>query len=133
MKCLGGGGNYVSSIFVLDNLKGKENDNFISEVGHKILIFAKNKKLLRENGGFSKTENIFGEIIDKKYSDLDEKGAYNTITFKKTGQSKFREDRPSMFYPILIKMKKFFLLPMMNMKKFIAKIPILLMMILLTN
>ena len=46
------------------------------------------------------TEN---EKIENKYSQEDELGFYNLITFKKTGQSKLREDRPYMFYPILQK------------------------------
>lgn len=94
--------NFITSCFVLDNLKGKTNDNFISSVGSKLLVYAKNKSVSNELG-FNEVENIFGEKIENKYSQEDELGFYNLITFKKTGQSKLREDRPYMFYPILQK------------------------------
>lgn len=95
--------NFVNSIFVLDNLKGKSNDNFISNVGHKIIIYAKNAEFLNEKGGFSKVENIFGETIDKKYKNEDDLGLYTLNSFCKTGQGRYREDRPTMYYPILYK------------------------------
>lgn len=94
--------NFITSCFILDNLKGKTNDNFISSVGSKLLVYAKDKEISNELG-FNEIENIFGERIEDKYSQEDEFGFYNTITFKKTGQSKLREDRPYMFYPILQK------------------------------
>lgn len=94
--------NFIANCFVLDNLKGKTNDNFISSVGSRLIVYAKNKRICNEQG-FNSVENIFGDKIDKKYSKEDEYGVYNLITFKKTGQSKYREDRPYMFYPILEK------------------------------
>lgn len=94
--------NFIANCFVLDNLKGKTNDNFISSVGSRLLVYAKNKRISNEEG-FNAIENVFGDKIEKKYSKEDELGFYNLITFKKTGQSKNREDRPYMFYPILEK------------------------------
>lgn len=94
--------NYVSSSFVLDNLKGKTNDNFVTSVGSRLLIFAKNRNI-SSLIGFNEVENIFGKKVEETYSLSDELGFYNLITFKKTGQSKYREDRPFMFYPILEK------------------------------
>ncbi|MDO4979049.1 MAG: site-specific DNA-methyltransferase [Candidatus Saccharibacteria bacterium] len=94
--------NYISSCFILDNLKGKTNDNFITSVGHQILVYAKNKNNLSKKG-FEKIENIFAQKTEDKFSFEDEYGLYNKITFKKTGQSKNREDRPNMFYPLLEK------------------------------
>lgn len=41
--------------------------------------------------------------LKKTFTQEDEEGFYSLITFKKTGQSKRREDRPFMFYPILEK------------------------------
>lgn len=97
-----GESNFIANCFVLDNLKGKTNDNFISSVGSRLLVYAKNKRISNEEG-FNDIENVFGDKIEKKYSKEDELGFYNLITFKKTGQSKNREDRPYMFYPILEK------------------------------
>ncbi len=92
--------NYISHTFVLDNLKGKTGDNYITSVGSRLLVFAKNKN---RASGFSEVENVFGDTVEKKYLERDDKGLYSSITFKKTGQSKYREDRPYMFYPILQK------------------------------
>lgn len=94
--------NFIADCFVLDNLKGKANDNFISSVGSKILIYAKDKTV-SEKYGFNKTENVFGQKVESKYSQADEFGFYNAVSFKKTGTDRFREDRPGMFYPILQK------------------------------
>ena len=95
--------NFISTSFILDNLKGKENDNFISEVGHSILIYAKNKSIKEELGGFNKVENNFGDLVEKKYKYKDKFGVYTTNSFKKTGSGKKREDRAYMYYPILWK------------------------------
>ena len=94
--------NFITDSFVLDNLKGKTNDNFITSVGSRLLIYAKSKQT-HSDFGFSEIENIYGELIESKYREEDEYGYFNLITFKKTGQSKLREDRPFMFYPILEK------------------------------
>lgn len=95
--------NYINTIFVLDNLKGKSNDNLITNVGHKVLVYARNKKSLEAIGGFDKIENIFGQTIEKKYKNSDNEGYYNEVGFRKSGQEKFRSDRGTMWYPILEK------------------------------
>lgn len=94
--------NFISNIFILDNLKGKTNDTLITSVGSRLYVYAKNIEKIIELG-FNEVENIFGEKIENKFKKEDEYGPYNPITFKKTGQSKLREDRPNMFYPILQK------------------------------
>lgn len=94
--------NFIANCFVLDNLKGKANDNFISSVGSRLLVYAKDKRKSSKKG-FNDIENIYGIKFENKYIKEDKFGFYNLITFKKTGQSKNREDRPYMFYPILEK------------------------------
>ena len=94
--------NFIANCFVLDNLKGKANDNFISSVGSRLLVYAKDKRKSSKKG-FNDIENIYGIKFENKYIKEDKFGFYNLITFKKTGQSKYREDRPYMFYPILEK------------------------------
>ncbi len=94
--------NFIAHCFVLDNLKGKTNANFVTSVGSKLLIYAKKKSAIEE-AGFNEMENLYGQTVEEKYAKEDEFGRYNAITFKKTGQSKLREDRPLMFYPILQK------------------------------
>ena len=102
-----GENNFIANCFVLDNLKGKTNDNFISSVGSRLLVYAKNKRVSNTHG-FNDIENVFGAKIEDKYTQQDNFGFFNLITFKKTGQSKSRHDRPYMFYPILEKDKKLF-------------------------
>lgn len=97
-----GQNNFISNSFVLDNLKGKTNDNFVTSVGSRLYIYAKKKREVLDTG-FSSVENLFAEKVEKKYKLEDELGLYNDITFKKTGQAKYRENRPSMYYPILAK------------------------------
>lgn len=97
-----GENNFISNSMVLDNLKGKANDNFITSIGSYLLIYARNKNSILEEG-FRESENVFGTKIEEKFTREDEFGPYGLITFKKTGQAKFREDRPYMFYPILQK------------------------------
>lgn len=95
--------NFVACIFTLDNLKGKSNENFISSVGHKILVYTKHFDTLNNMGGLNEVENIFGDKIDNKFKNEDNLGFYTLNSFYKTGQGRYREDRPTMYYPILIK------------------------------
>lgn len=100
--------NFIADTFVLDNLKGKSNDNFITSVGHKMLVYAKNIKTLVDIGGFNKTENVLGEAIASKYNCEDEKGVYKEISFKKTGQDSLRENRQFSYFPVIVKNEKVF-------------------------
>ena len=103
-----GENNFVSNSFVLDNLKGKTNDSYITSVGSRLIVYCKVKKSKDDGAIFRKVENIFADKIENKYKNEDEYGLYNLITFTKTGQSKFREDRPNMYYPILMRDNKLY-------------------------
>lgn len=95
--------NYINTIFVLDKMSGKAGDKFITNVGHKVLVYAKNKKALTELGGFNKLENNFGETTAEKYAE-NEDGIYNENAFRFSGnKDKLRQFRPFMYYPILVK------------------------------
>ena len=98
-----GENNFICNLFILDNLKGKSNDNLISTVGHYVLVYARNKERLVFNGGFNQTENSFGKRVLEKYNQSDETGLYELVAFRKSGQEHLREDRPTMYYPILMK------------------------------
>ncbi|QOR04818.1 site-specific DNA-methyltransferase [Campylobacter cuniculorum] len=113
--------NFVNSVFILDNLSGKANDNFISNVGHTILIYSKNRTILGEVG-FNKIENILGEKIDDKFKNEDSFGFYTLSTFCKTGQGRYREDRPFMYYPILVKDNKLQLIKKDEFEKIFNKV-----------
>lgn len=96
--------NFVSNSFVLDNLKGKTNDNFITSVGSNLYVYMKNKEFFLDcDLSFNKIENIFGKKTEEKYNKEDNDGFYALTTFKKTGQESLRENRPFMWYPILEK------------------------------
>ena len=92
--------NFIANLNILDNLKGKENDNFISQTSHYVITYVKNKPLNKEWGfNYVSTD----ESIENKYKLIDDSGkCYTTNTFKKTGAGRNREDRPYMFYPILV-------------------------------
>ena len=93
-----GENNFVGIINCLDNLKGKENDTYLSYTSHYILTYAKQK---RDDLGFNSVPTT--ETIEEGYPYIDSCGnLFNKNSFKKTGASKKREDRPFMFYPVLI-------------------------------
>lgn len=97
--------NFVGNINCLDNLKGKENDSYISYTSHYIISYIKKKA---ENGKFNLVD--IKEKLENKYSKIDKNGnLYNLNSFKKTGSDKNRDDRPYMFYPILYK-NQFFMI-----------------------
>ena len=100
------GNNFIADCFVLDNLKGKSNDDFITSVGHKMLVYAKNIQSLIAIGGFNKVENVLGQTFEKQYKNEDKKGVYKEIAFQKSGQDRLRTDRPYSYYPILVKNDK---------------------------
>lgn len=95
-----GENNFIGNLNILDNLKGKENDNFLSQTSHYVLSYAK-KKPTNKEWGFNSVPG--DRTLESKYSSIDEDGnIFTTNTFKKTGASKNREDRPLMFYPVLV-------------------------------
>jgi adenine-specific DNA-methyltransferase len=110
--------NFVANCFVLDNLKGKTNDNFITSIGHYILCYAKNKSAIKE---FNEIENMFGDKVENKYNKEDDIGFYGLMTFTKTGQGKTREERPYMFYPVLVRDNKLFSIKVEEYKKIYNK------------
>lgn len=98
--------SFIGNINVLDNLKGKENDSYLSYTSHYVICYA-NKK--REENGFNSVST--GVPLEEKYGRVDDEGDCYTLNgFKKTGASKEREERPYMFYPILWKDGKFFVI-----------------------
>ncbi len=95
--------NFIADTFVLDNLKGKSNDGFITSVGHKMLVYAKNKEYLTSVGGFNEVENRLSDKFEQKFKFEDDNGIYKEVPFKKSGQDRLRTDRPYSYYPILVK------------------------------
>ncbi len=59
-----------------------------------VLAYAKSEKF--ELGGFPLTEED-----EARFSEEDEKGKYSVLQMRKTGNADRREDRPSMYYPVI--------------------------------
>ena len=89
--------NFVSNLCVVDNLKGNNNTEGISQTNEYCLIYAKDKSSCR-----------FGDLLvndDEELEkwNLDEFGYWKEgRNIKGTGENAPREKRPSMFYPIYL-------------------------------
>jgi len=86
--------NFLGIISVVNNLKGRSDDEYIATANEFLLIYAKNKGLY-EMGGFPLSEEQL-----KEYDQEDEFGKYKEVGFRKTGKNWRREARPLLFYPI---------------------------------
>lgn len=86
--------NFLGIISVVNNLKGRSDDEFIATANEFLLVYAKNKRKF-EMGGLplSKIQLI-------EYDQEDEWGRYKEVGFRKTGKGWRKKDRPNMFYPI---------------------------------
>lgn len=98
--------NFIADTFVLDNLKGKSNDKLITSIGHKVLVYARQKDALVEAGGFNLIKTSDDKSLESEYPNFDSESNsfYKEIPFKKTGQEKMREDRPNSFFQSYTKM-----------------------------
>ncbi|EKO7623818.1 site-specific DNA-methyltransferase [Campylobacter upsaliensis] len=89
--------NFISNLCVVDNLKGNNNTEGISQTNEYCLIYAKDKSSCR-----------FGDLLvndDEELEkwNLDEFGYWKEgRNIKGTGENAPREKRPSMFYPIYL-------------------------------
>jgi len=86
--------NFLGIISVVNNLKGRSDDDYIATANEFLLVYAKDKDKY-EMGGFPLTEEQI-----KEYDQEDEFGKYKEVGFRKTGKGWRRSDRPNMFYPI---------------------------------
>jgi len=86
--------NFLGIISVVNNLKGRSDDEFIATANEFLLVYVKDKELY-EMGGFPLSEEQL-----KEYDEEDKWGKYKEVGFRKTGKGWHREDRPNMFYPI---------------------------------
>jgi len=86
--------NHVGTISVVNNLKGRSDDQFIATANEFLLVYAKNKK------DFSMKGFELSETQRKEYDQEDEFGRFKEVGFRKTGKGWRRIDRRDMFYPI---------------------------------
>lgn len=83
--------NYISSIAVINNLKGRSDDKYIATAHENLLIYHK---------GYYITNGVeMPEEYNDEYKLNDDKGRYRLQGLRKRGSGARREDRPNMFYP----------------------------------
>lgn len=87
-----GSSNFIGSIAVINNPKGRSDQKNLATAHEYLLIFQKSD--LTTFKGFKAEEHI-----TKRYKKEDEKGLWREIDLRKTGNNDRAEDRPNMFYP----------------------------------
>lgn len=88
--------NRLSTITVIHNPGGRQDDKFVATAHEYMLLYAKNKEAATVK---------YLEIPDKKiqeYVHKDKFGKYKTREFRRSGSNSRRKDRPKMWYPIYI-------------------------------
>lgn len=93
-----GRSNFICNACTIMNLKGNQDQFGFAGTHEYTLIYAKNKNKVKLNKFKVDEETIAQEWLED-YIGLYKKGA----TLKSTGEESKREDRPKMFYPILVK------------------------------
>ncbi len=93
-----GASNFVAQITTISNLKGHSDQKFFAKANEFLLVYAKSIDIAHISGF-----EISSEEIENEYDEVDEIGYYKLIGLRKTGNAWRREDRPRMFYPILLK------------------------------
>ena len=90
--------NMLSSLTLINNLKGRSDDKFFATCNEFLIVCAKNIKLLKLSGF-----KLSDEELEKDYSEEDSISAYKLIGFRKTGTGWERKHRPFMYYPVFYK------------------------------
>ncbi len=85
--------NFVSTVAVVNNLKGRSDDEYIATAHENILIFRKSK-------GFITYGVPLPEEYLNEYKEEDQLGKYRLLGLRKRGTNSRREDRPNMYYPL---------------------------------
>ena len=97
-----GRGNFIANLPTIMNLKGNQDQFGFAGTHEYTLVYAKNKSSVKINK-FPVDEELVAEEWSEDSVGLFKKGA----TLKSTGEESLREDRPKMFYPVLVKDGKF--------------------------
>lgn len=86
--------NYVSTIKILSNPRGRQSTNYFANAGEYVIVFAKNKDLLNILGDLPSDEQI------ASYNKKDEHGLFRDLGLRKRGSDSRREDSPTLYFPI---------------------------------
>ena len=92
-----GTNNYISTIAIQHNPKGREKEHFADS--HEYLLFAAKNK----NKAKTYRLNLNNEELAKKYSKGTQNSLYRELPLRRSGSEAQREDRPYMFFPFLCK------------------------------
>ena len=97
-----GSQNFIATLTIINNLKGRSDDKFFATCNEFIIVCAKNKNLL-EISGFK----LDDEELENDYNEDDGISPYKLIGFRKTGTGWERKHRPYMYYPVFLKDNEF--------------------------
>ena len=84
--------NFIASVAVVNNLKGRSDDKFIATAHESLLIYQK--------GQFTTNGVPVPEEYQDEYKETDENGNYRLLGLRKRGSNSREVDRPNLFYPI---------------------------------
>lgn len=86
--------NKLGIISVVNNLKGRSDDNFFATSNEFLLVYAKKIDSANING------LPMDDEYEKEYKYRDNISNYKEVGLRKTGKNSKRKDRPNMYYPI---------------------------------
>lgn len=86
--------NRLGIISVVNNLKGRSDDNFFATANEYLIVYCKNNQLAHIDGLPLKSEDL------NEYKLSDNISRYKEVLLRKTGKNSKRSDRPNMYYPI---------------------------------
>lgn len=86
-----GGRNFVASICIVNNFKGRSDDKYIATAHENLIIYKKER--------FQTNGVPIPEDYIKEYKEIDNHGKFRIQGLRKRGSGSKREDRPKMYYP----------------------------------
>ena len=98
-----GENNFLGNIAVVNNLKGRSDDEFFATSSEYLIVYAKDISKVSITG-----IPLTDEEIETEYDKSDNFGPYKWVGLRKTGKGWQREERPFMYYPILKKDDEFY-------------------------
>lgn len=87
-----GENNFISCIAVVNNLKGRSDDEYVATSHESLLMYRKTESF--KTFGIPMPEEYMAE-----YNLENSNGKYRLLGLRKRGSNSKREDRPNMFYP----------------------------------
>lgn len=86
--------NKLATIAIVNNLKGRSDDEFFATAHETLTVYARNVREAKILG------LPMSESSSKEYKKFDSISRYKEVSLQKTGKNSRRIDRPKMYYPI---------------------------------